>query len=320
FLAVALLLPHGDLRPGDLPQRQTTPDLADPGSDAFFAFTVDEDLSHVALFHDLAGTIDAARRAYILLIGNSRAQLGWREDVIQREAQALGLEVFNLAVGHGETAQFALDVIRRHDLRPRVMIVSGGPFIYSTDRSAWAETVQAMGGWEARKRFFENTAAWHIRAALHWFVPRLDYHGVPLTGGWVHYRSARTGWWRNALEPDNRYPVAFFAEPASHAEPLAFARMLQAEAGSRGAMLVLTMVPYGNTQSAHVRVLADALGVPAIVPSFEGQETADGSHLHRDSAVRASREFWEAFVRHPVIRSQLALEPIQSRTTAGVSQ
>ncbi|MEM9304758.1 MAG: hypothetical protein AAGE01_21785, partial [Pseudomonadota bacterium] len=103
FLAVALLLPHGDLRPGDLPQRQTTPDLADPGSDAFFAFTVDEDLSHVALFHDLAGTIDAARRADILLIGNSRAQLGWREDVIQREAQALGLEVFNLAVGHGET-------------------------------------------------------------------------------------------------------------------------------------------------------------------------------------------------------------------------
>jgi hypothetical protein len=138
-------------------------------------------------------------------------------------------------------------------------------------------------------------------------LPKLDYFDQPLTSWWVHYRSERTGWWRNALEPDHRYPVAYIDEAADYAYTLPLASELKQEMDRRGTLLVLTMVPYGNTQSGHLPFLASALGVAAILPDFTGMQTADGSHLHRESATRISREFWEKFIQLEPVREKLGL-------------
>ena len=74
----------------------------------------------------------------------------------------------------------------RHDLRPRVVVANGGPFIFYNDYSRWAEEVISMGPWEARKTVWELTAAWKFQALVHRYLPRVTWFGDPLTSGWVH--------------------------------------------------------------------------------------------------------------------------------------
>lgn len=307
FALSAWALPHLPLRPGEYPRSQTIPELMEPGSDTFFATTTGHDLSHIVLYHDIGESIANARSADILIVGNSRAQLGWHEEVLQVEAERLGLKIFNLAVGHGDAARFALELIRKHDLRPRILICSGGPFMFNDRLSEWAREVVEMSPWEARKIAWERQAAWKLGTFVHAYLPRLDYFDQPLTSWWVHYRSENTGWWRNLLEPDYRYPVGFIDERADYAYTLPLASQLKQEMDRRGTLLVLTMVPYGNTQSGHLPFLASTLGVPSILPDFTGMETADGSHLHRESATRISREFWERFIQQEPVREKLGL-------------
>ena len=308
FLLCSALLPRLALRNGQPAEAVSIPGFPDQGGDAFFVSNGSQELSHIALYHEIGASIENARKADILFFGNSRQQLGLREEVIAAQANTLGLRAFSIAVGHADKTRFALDIIRKHDLRPRIVVASGGPFIFTDGLSPWAQEVLAMSRWEALKRFWERSAAWQARSRLHRYLPRLDYF---VSGGrypWIHYRSTQTGWWRNALEPDRRFPVTFQPERESYRHTLPMARELHEELAQRGALLVLTMVPYHNTRSGHLSYLSRELGVPYVLPSFDGLVTADGSHLTRESARRISEEFWQLFIGLDEVRERLSLD------------
>ena len=60
--------------------------------------------------------------------------------------------------------------------------------------------------------------------------------------------------------------------------------------------------------TGHLPFLSHELGVPMVLPSFDGVLTADGSHLSRSSAASYAEAFWSQFLALPEVRSKLSLE------------
>lgn len=308
FALTSLALPRLPLRDGDLPRTVEIPAFPNQGADAFFVTNGSRELSHIALYHNIGPSIEHARQADILIFGNSRQQTGLREEVIAEEARRLGLKAFTIATGHADKTEFALAIIRKHDLRPRVVIASGGPFVFTGGLSPWAQEVMGMSRWDAWKLFQERSAGWWLQSRLHRYLPRLDFFHTGPVYPWIHYRSWMTGWWRNALEPPGRFPVTELPERDSYQHTLPLARELKRELDSRNALLVLTMVPYTGTRSGHLAYLSRELGAPYVLPSFENLYTADGSHLDRESGLQISREFWQSLIALESVRNRLSLE------------
>lgn len=309
-------LPELNLRPGNYPGKFRIIEEAEVDADSFFVSRGEHELSHLVLFHDIGSSIEHARQADILIIGNSRGQLGFDEAYIVAEAEALGLSIFNLSVGHADSAKFARAVMSRHQLRPKVVIANGGDFFYYGDYSDWAREVIAMDRWQAIKACFEYSMAWQLEKRLHHFLPYLDYF-QRWRYPWIHYRSPRTGWWQNTRWPDARYPARVGEEKESYKRSLPFARDLEAELSAWDAQLVMTIVPYRKVLTGHLPYLSQQLGVPYILPSFEGLDTADGSHLTARSARQVSEEIWQALIALPEVREKLSLPPARMQGPDG---
>ncbi len=201
-----------------------------------------------------------------------------------------------------------LEVIRKHDLRPKVLVAVGGEHIWGGDLSGPAAHAMAVTRWDAWKEWMEGRAAWSAQVVLHSYLPRIDFFDQDLAGAWVVYRSAATGWWRPARQPEGAYPINFSTDdngPYDHLLPLA--RSVEDELAQRGTLLVLSIVPYGDTRSRYLPYLAHALGVGSVVPSFASMITCDASHLEPESAKRYSRAFWDALIARPDVRRRLSL-------------
>ncbi|MFT6958612.1 MAG: hypothetical protein ACJAYC_003632 [Halieaceae bacterium] len=306
FILTAWALPQMEFRPGGFPGKFTINNDADPGEDAFFVSRGEHELSHLALYHDIGRSIDHARNADILIIGNSRAQLGFSEKVMVGEAEKLGLKIFNLAVGHSDSARFARDLISRHDLKPLIVIANGGHFFYGNKYSNWASEVVNMSRWEANKTFFEYSMAWQLETRLHRHLPYLDQF-ERWRYPWTHYRSVQTGWWRNTVVPKARYPVNAGIEADSYKRSLVVARELKTELENRGAQLILSIAPHRKVRSGHLPYLSKELDIPYILVPFDGLETADSSHLTPASAVTFSVDIWQRFIEIPEVRAKLSL-------------
>lgn len=306
FALAVWCLPQIKLRPGGYPRPFKISSDHDPGADAFFVSRGHHELSHLVLYHDIGSSIEHARDADILIIGNSRAQLGFSEKVMVAEAEKQGLRIFNLAVGHADSAHFARDLLNRHDLRPRILIANGGPFFFGNKYSNWAQEVVNMSRWEAHKTFFEYSLAWQLESRLHHYLPYLSYFERSRYP-WTHYRSPQTGWWRNTRIPRARYPIRPGVEAKNYARSLPVAQALKSELDSRGTLLILTIMPYRKVQTGHLPYLSRELGVPYILSPFDDLETADSSHLTPDSAELISKYIWNALIGLPVVREKLSL-------------
>ena len=96
-------LPQSDSRPalwalprlpldGDLPDIRRLPELQEPGDKTYFVLKTGQELSHLVFYYDIGRSIDSARQADILLVGNSRTQLGLDERFFAAEAESLGIK------------------------------------------------------------------------------------------------------------------------------------------------------------------------------------------------------------------------------------
>ncbi len=307
FLLSAFLLTKLSPPSQEAPRLQWMPAFDVPGDDSFFTYSASDELSHLALYHDFGESIANARDADILFLGNSRMPLGLREEAIVAAAEEQGVKVFSLAAGHSERLEFGLELIRKHDLRPKVVVAVGGPNFYDAGMSERAIAVAGLTRWQAWRDWFEARWAWSFQRLLHSWIPRLDWFDQDLTSSWIIYRSSRTGWWRPVVEPKRGRPVEVVRERRNYEATLPLARELDRELVARDALLVLAMTPYLRTQSGHLPYLSDELGAPVVLPGFDGLETNDGSHLDRDSGRRYARAFWDELVAVPEVREKLGL-------------
>lgn len=285
----------------------------DPTS--IFLNNMHNELSQPLLYHRIGPSIDRARNTDILFFGNSRAQLGLREEFILPLAKQRGLDVFSVACGNAEGGGFLLELIRKHDLRPKVLVLSGEPETFQLRMSPRAKHAMQLSRWQARQEVFEGRAAWEIRRRLHRRLPKLDPWDPPTFDRWVEiYRSQATGWWQPVWERGSRYEFEYpkEIEGEKFERTHDFMEQLTEELDKRGTLLVITAVPWGrNSRFAHLPYLGGRYDIPVVPPLLaDGMATLDGSHLDRPSAQRASRVFWSRFLHLPPVRERLGLIPL----------
>ena len=283
-----------------------TPEFEEPNSDYFYTDAWGQEASHAVLYHDIGGSIKNARRADIIFIGNSRLPLGLREEFIVPLAKQAGLRVFSLGVGHGEAAEFARQVIRKHQLKPKILVVVGGPHLYVTWMSKLAEKVVSQSRWKSITEQLQTRGSWVIRSMLHTWMPKISFPKSPREANYLIYRSALTGWWHPVVEPSWQYDVSYDTSGNRFEGILPYVKKFKFEMDSQDTLMITAIVPYTNTSDMHLALLQQELGIPFINPKLNNLKTADGSHLHKQSAARLSHEFWEIFMNLPEVRQRLA--------------
>lgn len=206
-------LPHLHLgktaRDTDLyPRVNFMPEFDRPDSeDYFFVHGRQADLSQSVLYHDLGESINHAREADVLFIGDSRMPLGLREETLVSKAESLGIKLFSLGMGHVEKTKFSMEIIQKFDLKPKIVVIVGGPHMFEDSYSDMSERVVRMTRWDAIKNFYESTAWWNIQYRMHNLIPKIELVHHRFEPGYIYYRSERTGWWYVALEWNAKYPI-----------------------------------------------------------------------------------------------------------------
>ncbi len=265
-------------------------------------------LDYDAYLYDFAGTSAFMRRADVLFLGNSRALYAFRPEGYQRHLDRYGLRGYTLAF-LGGSDRFALELVRRYDLRPKLVVINSDA-IFEDTWGRLGAVARDRGYWDSWKFYFESVAAWETGLRLHrWIPPWRRY--LYERNNHVIYRSVEHGGLHFAYSLPG--PVALTTRMPEDATPeeralsdkmfepqLAVLRSFVAEMRARGTAVILTWVPYPELNNVLLtRRLAAASGIPFVevwpTPLF----SYNGSHMGFESAVRFNDALFQALSREP---------------------
>ncbi len=267
---------------------------APPPPDHFLAHDRGGHVDHHVLFHGMdEATLRNLREADVLLMGNSRLMFALRGPALRQYFTMRGLRPFALGFGHQEQHRFPLEVMRRHGLRPKVVLANVDNF-FGGVTSPWGERVLADTAFDAWKTEFEAEASHRVRRALHRVVP----HVPDLWEGereFIIYRSERDGSWFLATDFGRGSRLMPFYKGRDVVRPhnLELARAFKDAVEAAGARLVFVLVPGRDVSLTHAQMLADVTGVPLVAPEVPDLRTMDGSHLTDESAERYAAIFFQ---------------------------
>ncbi len=135
--------------------------LAD--DDYYLSSDIGGQVDHHVLYFGLDEKATAhLQAADVLFLGNSRVMYALRPQVLRPAFAALGLDYYGLGFGFREADRFPLAIIRRFDLRPRVVVVNADGF-FGGGLSTWAEVVNRDTAFAARKIRWEIEIAHNVR-------------------------------------------------------------------------------------------------------------------------------------------------------------
>lgn len=252
-------------------------------------------LDHHVLYHGIdAEAVANLKKADILFVGTSRMMFALRSRVLAPWANAYGLSYYALGFGFREGDAWALELIKKYDLRPRLIVVNVDGF-FGRPLSEWAERVKKDTPFAARKLVFEGELGHETRRYVHRVIPNwIDLYGrpgFPFGNEFIAYRSRRDGIW--AISPWPRPTMPAFAEDYGVGpvgprigDP---ARAFKAEMDRRGSRMIVTYVPTPDDAGGNPVALGKLLGVPVVGMDVDGLTSHDGSHLSEESAVFWSR-------------------------------
>lgn len=262
---------------------------------------------HVLFFGLDPEALAHLRAADVLFLGNSRLMFALRPAVLRPAFEALGLSYYALGFGFREGDRFPLAIIRRFDLRPRLVVVNVDGF-FGGGLSAWAEVVNRDTQFAARKLRWEAEVAHSVRRKVHVVAPNwLGLFGRPGLGQARElntYRSRLDGTWQLSPWPS---ATGTFLPPRSPGAELsrgevAAARAFKAEMDARGIRVVLTRVPAPEPAPGGApERFARLLDVPLVEVAPPAMTSGDNSHLDEPSAHDWSRMLMPALA--PYLRA-----------------
>lgn len=249
---------------------------------------------HVIYWGTDAEVVERLTHADVLFLGTSRMMFALRSRVLAPWADAHGITYYALGFGFREGDAFAMEIIRKYDLRPKLVVVNVDGY-FGTPLSRWAERVVQDTAFGTRKRLFEGEMAHEVRRVVHRAFPNwIDLYGrpgFPFGNEFIAYRSRRDGIW--SISP---WPKPSMAAPSTDFVPEEVgprigdaARAMKAEFDRRGSRMVLTYVPTPQDAGGNPVALGQLLGVPVVGMDVDGLTSHDGSHLSEESAVFWSR-------------------------------
>jgi hypothetical protein len=269
------------------------------GENRFLAYCSDPaygSYEHGAIYFGLEKDIVSnLQSASVLILGSSRAQLGFSSVIVDKYFSARGLKYFNLGFNYWESDKFAKRIIERHDLRPNVVIVNADYF-FTNAASLTAKKV--MSG--TRSVEFEYLLKEWAQRSHQDICIRKKYGFSEYICGRkpALYRSRLNG--RTSVV---NWPRSFQIGPFETNEPSdntlvrlirngkSFKKFLNA----RNICLVITVIPSTNISSNPGREIAAALKVPFILPEVENLTFFDGNHLDEAGASKWSANFLKKF-------------------------
>ena len=262
-----------------------------PDDDHYLANDVGGQVDHHVLWFGIdPEVVERLKAAEVLFVGNSRLMFGLRPDLLRPFFAERGLRYYVMGFGFREADRFPLEMIRRYDLRPRLVVVNADGF-FGGGLSPWAEIVNRDTPFAARKLQNEAEVAHEVRRVVHRVVPNwfrlFGLPGLGLRRGFIAYRSRSDGTWAISPWPEG---TAGFADLPADGPPLgrvetAAAREFKAELDRRGTAMVLTRVPSPEPMpGAGPARFAELLGVPLVMVAVPGLTSHDHSHLSEGSA------------------------------------
>ena len=249
------------------------------------------DFEHGAFYFNLEPpALDNARKADVLVIGNSRIEVALSNDATADWFKRAAASYYLLGFSYNENMVFTDDLLRRMEPRAGVFIVNVDDFF---DRRVTA----------AAKSILEDPADARSRYKWKRFAQSLHKPicgALPFLCGrkFVVFRSRETGAYykipgdepviaRNAVSYDPTVDQA--AVKDSTARAIDFLKQF-----AKGRCVILTDVPFPQTNIGDAEAIAAGVGLPLVAPRLDGLSTSDGYHLDRVSADRWSRAFLEA--------------------------
>lgn len=243
-----------------------------------------EEFDQHACYLGVSGTKEHMHKARVLILGNSRVQFAMPSPTTTSFFEAEKVPFYNLGFSHAETAPFAMEIIRRHDLRPSLVIINVDGFFDRTPSPVGAKILK-QSAWDTIKELYEKRASIALISVLSRLLPTLTYQRPER----VIFRSAEHGSWHWHNWPDQRRPVPNDPAPNEGASPpnLGYASEVISELRTRGAQVILIETPGILPKPGSLaRELSRLTGARSILPLLTGLTTVDGSHLSPDSGKR----------------------------------
>ncbi len=286
------------------------------------------------LYYGLGRSMDNARKADVLLLGNSRTLFAFREDSVKAFCRQTGLRVFNLCFPANDGMVMAYEAILRNDLRPAFAVVNENQF-FTLGRSPYGTDTAQEGRARARMRVWEHRLSWEARRRLHRLFPRFGFGDIYRVEPNVTYQSAEDGCLVYENFSAGRETYGIQGEKGASDLPedeLRLARKFKEALEERGTRLVLTDIPYDMESYVRARKLSNSLGalflapenlkpfhkavklarelkVPLVDPPLEGLRTLDGSHLTGESARKFADGFFARFKALEPVREWILKKP-----------
>jgi hypothetical protein len=243
-------------------------------------------------YHNLGGSVAAARKADIIFLGPSFVSYALDKTVLRQFEAAHGRQVYNMSFIGIRGGEFSRRIITRWGIRAPLWVINADDqfihfFSTALDLTLGPTTTTIPATRHSRFRGFLSVAARNMR----WRAE--DYFSYYRTGdGSVHgiYRSISTGDATVDVNPqyvaDTNKEIPFDRSRDCHTNPetIAIARQYLEDIGGR---VVLTLVPHSQYCPAQAYELAKALGIEILVPPDARYTTVDGGgHLDRKGAVK----------------------------------
>lgn len=249
-------------------------------------------VDHHVLYHGIDRTaMDYLKAAQVLFLGNSRLMFGLDPTALRRVFAELGLTYYVLGFGHEEQDDFPARILERHDLRPSWVVVNVDGFFWD-GHSDWAAKTMEESSFDAWKLQWEAEIAHGVRRRVHALVPQyVDLFSRQRE--FVIYRSRTDGTWFVATQfgEGARFDWPSEDRHSPSARSLQAAESFKREVETRGARLILFLVPAPHVSTQRAQELAAHLGVPLVMPSVSDLTSIDGSHLSAGSSRRFSDVF-----------------------------
>lgn len=264
-------------------------------------------------FNLLPGIGDALRRADVVFLGESDMQTATSADAVDRYFDARAIPFYRFGFGYEETSPFPIAMMRKYQMRPRVVVVNADPFF---------TTFPSPVGYRA---LHHDPDTW-----LHVVILRVfqQIHAPICTLGEFLCRRGKTprAWFRSKqtgkqtwINGDPDRTILRITEQrgvkADGVDVAAAARLANSfidEFHLNRACVIFTGVPTPKREAEAIATrLAAATGVPLVLPDVAGLATRDETHLNRPSAERWAAALMAAI--DPIVSRCLAAKPTAAR-------
>ena len=267
-----------------------------PSVDDFWLSYYGDHLDHVWLYHGLnKKAVRNLEAADVVFAGSSVSAFAFSQKDLQVHLGNRGWSFFQMSFA-ADGAPAALDMIRRYDLHPRVLIVMDDRFFKNP--SAYWKRNRALSQFDAAKFCWSAMLDFSVKRVFHRVVPavhNLVTKTLLIGEDFVIFRSVTDGTWR-ITPPIERKPFNRdndFQPAAYDDNVFSSARIFMEEMKQRNIKVLFTWALNPLSRAADSARLAKTVNAPWVVPEPSELATYDGYHMTPEGAARFSELFFK---------------------------